>query len=252
MKTVLITGASRGIGAEIARRLSLEDYRIIINYNKSEKKAKELEKEIQEKGKDAWAIKADVRKFDEVSKMFELVKSRFKGVDILINNAGISSYKLFQDIDEESWDDIFAVNVKGVYNSIHAALPYMLDQKSGKILNMTSIWGIVGGSMECHYSATKGAINALTKALAQELSYSGITVNAIAPGAVKTPMTEEIGIENLNYLCEDIPMGRLAEPSEIAELVAFMVSDKNSYMTGQIISPNGGMIVYWQVDIWKI
>lgn len=244
MKTVLITGASRGIGREIAKRLSLEDYRIIINYNKSEKEAKSLESEIRKKGKDALAIKADIRKFDEVQEMFNIVKNRFKGVDILINNAGISSYKLFQDIDEESWDEIFDVNVKGVYNSIHAALPYMIEQKSGRILNMTSIWGIVGGSMECHYSATKGAINALTKALAQELGYSGITVNAIAPGAVNTNMTNEIGKDNLDYLCEDIPMGRLAEPSEIAELVAFMISDKNSYMTGQIISPNGGMIVY--------
>lgn len=244
MKTVLITGSSRGIGAEIARRLSMEDYRIIINYNKSEKEAKALEKEIRNRHKDALAIKADITKSDEVEKMFDEVKKRFKGVDILINNAGISSYKLFQDIDEESWDKIFDVNVKGVYNCIHAALPYMLDKKSGKILNMTSIWGIVGGSMECHYSATKGAINALTKALAQELGYSGITVNAVAPGAVDTTMTNEIGEENLCVLSEDIPMGRLATTTEIAELVSFMVSDKNSYMTGQIISPNGGMIVY--------
>lgn len=120
----------------------------------------------------------------------------------------------------------------------------MLEKHSGKILNMSSIWGIVGGSMESHYSATKGAINALTKALAQELGYSGITVNAIAPGAVDTPMTKEIGEENLCILSEEIPMGRLATTEEIAELVAFMVSEKNSYMTGQIISPNGGMIVY--------
>ena len=176
--------------------------------------------------------------------MFKEVERRFKGVDILINNAGISSYALFQDIDEETWDEIFDVNVKGVYNAIHAALPYMLKKHSGKILNMTSIWGIVGGSMESHYSATKGAINALTKALAQELGYSGISVNAVAPGAVDTPMTREIGTDNLCILSEDIPMGRLATTEEIAELVAFMVSDKNSYMTGQIISPNGGMIVY--------
>lgn len=244
MKTVLITGSSRGIGAEIARRLSDDDYRIIINYNKSEREAKNLESEIRKNHKDALAIKADITKFKEVHNMFKEVERKYKGVDILINNAGVSSYSLFQDIDEKTWDNIFDVNVKGVYNCIHAALPYMLNKHSGKILNMTSIWGIVGGAMECHYSATKGAINALTKALAQELGYSGITVNAIAPGAVDTPMTNSIGEENLCILSEDIPMGRLATTQEIAEIVAFMISEKNSYMTGQIISPNGGMIVY--------
>lgn len=245
MKTVLITGASRGIGRAIAKRLAYDGYRIIINYNKSEKEAIELEREIRDMGVDAISIKADVSKSKEVTDMFKKISDKFKGVDILINNAGISSYFLFQDIDEEIWDEIFDVNVKGVYNTIHAALPYMLEKHSGKILNMSSIWGIVGGSMESHYSATKGAINALTKSLAQELGYSGITVNAIAPGAVKTSMTGEIGKENLLTLTSEIPMGRLASAEEIADLVSFMISDKNSYMTGQIISPNGGMIVYW-------
>lgn len=245
MKTVLITGASRGIGRAIAKRLAYDGYRIIINYNKSEKEARELEREIRDMGVDAISIKADVSKSKEVTDMLKKISDKFKGVDILINNAGISSYFLFQDIDEEIWDEIFDVNVKGVYNTIHAALPYMLEKHSGKILNMSSIWGIVGGSMESHYSATKGAINALTKSLAQELGYSGITVNAIAPGAVKTSMTGEIGKENLLTLTSEIPMGRLASAEEIAELVSFMISDKNSYMTGQIISPNGGMIVYW-------
>lgn len=245
MKTVLITGASRGIGRAIAKRLAYDGYRIIINYNKSEKEAIELEREIRDMGVDAISIKADVSKSKEVTDMFKKISDKFKGVDILINNAGISSYFLFQDIDEEIWDEIFDVNVKGVYNTIHVALPYMLEKHSGKILNMSSIWGIVGGSMESHYSATKGAINALTKSLAQELGYSGITVNAIAPGAVKTSMTGEIGKENLLTLTSEIPMGRLASAEEIAELVSFMISDKNSYMTGQIISPNGGMIVYW-------
>jgi len=244
MRTVLITGSSKGIGAAIARRLSEEDLRIIINYNSSKKEALKLQDEIRKKGKDAIAIKADITKSNEVKDMFDEVKRRFKGVDILINNAGVSTYGLFQDIDEQTWDRVFDVNVKGVYNCIHEALPYMLSKHNGKILNMSSIWGIVGGSMESHYSATKGAINSLTKALAQELGYSGITVNAIAPGAVDSTMTNEIGESNLCILQDEIPMGRLATKEEIAELACFMISDKNSYMTGQIISPNGGMIIY--------
>lgn len=244
MKTVLITGSSKGIGAAIAKRLSEEDYRIIINYNSSREDALELQEEIRSKGKDCMAIKADITNSSEVHEMFSKVSERFRGVDILINNAGVSTYGLFQDIDEETWDRVFDVNVKGVYNCIHEALPYMLKKHEGKILNMSSIWGIVGGSMESHYSATKGAINALTKALAQELGYSGITVNAIAPGAVDSNMTNSIGESNLCILQDEIPMGRLATKEEIAELVSFMISEKNSYMTGQIISPNGGMIVY--------
>lgn len=244
MKTVLITGASRGIGAATALRLAKEGYRIMINYNRSKEKALRLQGEIRKMGVDCLALQADVSQLSQVDEMFQIIEERFKGVDILINNAGIDQYKLFQDISPKDWDRIFDVNVKGVYHTIHRALPYMLSKHHGKILNMSSIWGVVGGSMETHYSATKGAINALTKALAAELGYSGITVNALAPGSIQTDMMGELSSENICQLEEDIPMGRLGTTEEIAELIAFLVSDKNSYMTGQVISPNGGMVIF--------
>lgn len=244
MKTVLITGGAKGIGEAISKRLSLDGYRIIINYNNSKEKALKLQDEIRRKEVDALAIKADVSKKYEVDKMFEIIEKKFKGVDILINNAGVAQYKMFQDIKEEEWDKIFSINVKGLYNTTSRALPYMLKNHDGKILNMSSVWGIVGGAMEVHYSATKGAINAFTKALAQELIYSGITVNALAPGAVDTSMVNELSDKNLCAIKDEIPMGRLATVKEIAEVASFLISEKNSYMTGQIISPNGGMVIY--------
>lgn len=244
MKTVLITGASSGIGEAAARRLAKEGYRLILNYHRSEDSAKQLEKEIRTMGVDAVAMRCDISDYSAVQSMVKEVIDRFRFVDILINNAGIGEYKLFQDITPDDWRKIFAVNVDGVYNVTHAVLPHMLSRHEGKILNVSSIWGIVGGAMEVHYSATKGAINAFTKALAQEVGYSGITVNALAPGAVETKMVQSLGRETIQQLCEDIPMGRLATCEEIAEMIAFLVSDKNSYMNGQIISPNGGMVVY--------
>lgn len=244
MKTVLITGASRGIGKATALRLAQDGCRIIINYNRSHDAAKILEHEIRSMGVDALAMQCDISNYKDVQKMVDAILQKYHSIDILINNAGVGEYKLFQEISPEDWKKIFAVNVDGVYNTTHAVLPHMLSRHEGKILNVSSIWGIVGGAMEVHYSAAKGAVNAFTKALAQEVGYSGITVNAIAPGPVATEMVQPLGEENLNQVCQEIPMGRLATCEEIAETIAFLVSEKNSYMTGQIISPNGGMVVY--------
>ncbi|MBP2025766.1 elongation factor P 5-aminopentanone reductase [Peptoniphilus stercorisuis] len=244
MKNVLITGAGRGIGRAIAKRLAYEkEYRIFINYNKSRDLALALQNEIRDMGVDALAIQADISKREEVEQMFNEIENKFKGIDILINNAGIAKTSLFQDISYNDWQDIFNVNVNGVFNTIHCALPYMLSKHSGKILNISSIWGANGASCESSYSATKGAIDALTKSLALELAPSGIMINAIAPGAVNTDMMSTYSKEDLECVCNEIPICRIAEPEEIAESIAFLISDKNSYMTGQIIGVNGGFCV---------
>ncbi|SHH46749.1 3-oxoacyl-[acyl-carrier protein] reductase [Anaerosphaera aminiphila DSM 21120] len=243
MKTVLITGSSRGIGRAIAKKLGELNYRIIINYNNSESSAIELQNEIRSLNVDALAIKADISQLSEVESLFNTIEEKFGGVDILINNAGISKTSLFQDLSPLEFQEIFNINVFGMYNTIHCALPYMLKKHDGVILNISSIWGSNGASCEVAYSATKGAVESLTKSLAVELAPSNIRVNAIAPGVVNTDMMKCYSNEDLQLICNDIPMLRLADPREIAELAAYIVSEKNSYMTGQIIGINGGMCV---------
>lgn len=236
MKNVLITGAARGIGKAIAYKLSEEGYRVLINYNSSKETAEKMAEELKTK-----CYKADVSNYVEVSNMVQEIKKDFGDIDILINNAGISNISLFQDLSVEKWNELFAINVGGCFNTIHCVLPDMISNKSGVILNFSSIWGSHGASCEVAYSATKGAIESLTKSLALELAPSNIRVNAIAPGTVNTEMMQCYTTEDMKYICENIPMMRLAEPYEIAELVSFLISSKNSYMTGQIISPSGGM-----------
>lgn len=236
MKNVLITGGARGIGKAICYKLSSEGYRVLINYNSSFESAQEMATTLNTK-----AYKADVSNHFEVEQMFKQIKSDFGSVDILINNAGISNVSLFQDLTIDKWNELFNINVGGCFNTIHFALPDMISKKSGVILNFSSIWGSHGASCEVAYSATKGAIESLTKSLALELAPSNIRVNAIAPGTVNTEMMNCYTDEDMKYICENIPMMRIAEPDEIAELVCFLISDKNSYMTGQIISPSGGM-----------
>ncbi|RVU54697.1 elongation factor P 5-aminopentanone reductase [Anaerosphaera multitolerans] len=243
MKTVLITGASRGIGRAIAKKLAELNYRIIINYNNSEEEALALQNEIRKLNVDALAVKADISKLEEVKKLFKTVEEKFNGVDILINNAGISKISLFQDLPPSEFQEIFNINVFGIYNTIHCALPYMLKKHDGVILNISSIWGSNGASCEVAYSATKGAVDSLTKSLAVELAPSNIRVNAIAPGVVNTDMMRCYSNEDLQLICNEIPMLRLADPREIAELAAYIISEKNSYMTGQIIGLTGGMCV---------
>ncbi|HOV42272.1 MAG TPA: SDR family NAD(P)-dependent oxidoreductase, partial [Oscillospiraceae bacterium] len=188
METVLITGASRGIGRETAKLFSKNGFNVVINYNKSEKDALELLSEI----KNAAAIRADVSNRKEVFEMIEKANSIFGGIDILVNNAAVAGQMLFQDISEEEWDRIFDTNVKGAFNCTQAVLPHMLHKKSGKIINISSIWGITGASCEVHYSASKAALIGFTKALAKELGPSGITVNCVAPGIINTDMNSSI------------------------------------------------------------
>jgi 3-oxoacyl-[acyl-carrier protein] reductase len=231
MKTALITGASRGIGAETARVLSREGWFVIVNYNATEGKALELARELN-----AVAVKADVSDPRQVRDMFEKVGP----VDLLVNNAGIAHYGLFTDTSEETWRRLFAVNVDGIYNCCQCALPYMIREKRGCIINISSIWGIMGASCEVAYSAAKAAVSGFTKALAKEVGPSGVRVNCVAPGVVETNMLVGFTEEDKAELTSETPLGRLGTAGEIAELIAFLASDKARFITGQVVAMDGG------------
>ena len=240
MKTVLITGSSRGIGAAIARRLN-DEYKIIINYNKSIDKAFALMEELRETNPNVIAIKANVSDESEVENMFSIAEKNFGHVDILINNAGISHFSLIQDIDFATWQNVINTNLNSVFLNSKRAIPNMISKQYGVIINMSSIWGEIGASMETLYSASKGAINTFTKAMAKELAPSGIRVNAIAPGIVDTDMMRnDFSESELLDLKKEVDTNRFAKPEEIAGLVRYLISDEASYITGDIIHINGG------------
>ena len=240
MKTVLITGSSRGIGAAIARRLNNE-YKIIINYNNSKDKAFKLLYELRETNPNVIAIKADASNEDEVSIMFDVAEKNFGHVDILINNAGISHFSLIQDIEFDTWKNVINTNLNSVFLNSKRAIPNMISKGDGVIINMSSIWGDFGASMEALYSTSKGAINTFTKAMAKELAPSGIRVNAIAPGIVETDMMKNDFTEiELKELKNEVPTNRFAKAEEVAGLVRYLISDEASYITGDIININGG------------
>lgn len=234
MKTALVTGGSRGIGAACARILSKDGYRVIINYNSSEEQAQRLAEEIG-----GMAIKADVADMEQVCEMFSIAGN----VDALVCSAGISIQGLFTDITPEMWRRIFAVNVDGVYNCCKCAMNHMIHEKKGKIITMSSIWGITGASCESAYSATKAAVIGLTKSLAKELGPSGIQVNCIAPGVIDTDMNANLTEETFAALKEETPLGVIGKPEDIANLVSFLVSERADFITGQVISPNGGILI---------
>lgn len=240
MKTVLITGSSRGIGAAIARRLN-DEYKIIINYNKSKDNAFALMQELRETNPNVIAIKANVSDESEVENMFSIAEKNFGHVDILINNAGVSHFSLIQDIDFSTWKDVINTNLNSVFLNSKRAIPNMISKQYGVIINMSSIWGDFGASMEALYSTSKGAINTFTKAMAKELAPSGIRVNAIAPGIVETDMMKnDFSKEELKVLKNEVATNRFAKPEEIAGLVSYLISDEASYITGDIIHINGG------------
>ncbi len=240
MKTALITGSSRGIGAAIARRLA-KSYKIVINYNKSKEPALALLEELRQINPNVIAVKAELSKEAEVDYLFKTAEANFGHVDILVNNAGRSYLGLIQDMDFEKWQEIINTNLNSVFLATKRALEPMISQKSGVIINISSIWGKEGAALEAAYSASKGAVNAFTKALSKELAPSNIRVNAIAPGVVLTDMMKNNYSEReLDLIREDIGLGRFADPKEIANLVSFLISDEASYITGSIIDINGG------------
>ena len=242
MQNILITGASRGIGAACAKIFAENGFRVFINYFKSRDLAKELCVELREKGADVFTFCADVSDSAQVEKMMSEISARFGGVDVLINNAGIAQQSMFCDISEQDWDKMFNINIKGMYLCTQKALPYMINKKSGSIVNLSSMWGISGASCEVHYSAAKAAVIGFTKALAKELGPSGIRVNCVAPGAVSTEMNAALSDEDIASLCDETPLGKIATPDEIAKSIYYMaVTD--TFSTGQVLSPNGGLVM---------
>lgn len=242
-ETVIVTGASRGIGKACALAFGKSGANVIINYTRSKEKAEELCEDISKLGGRALPFCADVADRKAVDEMIAFAHSNFGSISILVNNAGIAEQIMFCDITEEKWDRMFAVDVKGVYNCIQAALPDMIHNKSGRIINISSMWGITGASCEVHYSAAKAAVIGMTKALAKELGPSGITVNAIAPGVISTEMNGNISEEIMSELKEETPIGRIGTPEDIAETAIFLASPKASFITGEVISVNGGFVI---------
>jgi 3-oxoacyl-[acyl-carrier protein] reductase len=234
VKTALVSGGSRGIGAACAIGLARDGFDVIICYNKSEREAGRIVEITRGR-----AVQADISDSDAVKELFD-----FAGrVDLLVCCAGVALNGLFSDTTDEQWKRVFDVNVGGVINCCRAAVPGMVSRKSGRIITVSSIWGMCGASCEAVYSASKAAVIGLTKSLAKELAPSGILVNCVAPGIIDTDMLSSLPNEDIAALRDDTPLGRLGRPEDVADLVRFLASEAASFITGQVISPNGGFVV---------
>ncbi len=238
MRTVLVTGGSRGIGAACVRAFAQAGWRTAFLYHASQAEAQELAAETG-----AVALRADVSRSAEVNEAVSTLLQDFRHIDALINNAGVALTRQIQDTTDEEWRHVLDVNLSGAFYAVRAALPSMLSRKSGRIVNVSSIWGLVGGSTEAAYSAAKAGLLGFTKALAKELGPSGITVNAVAPGAVRTDMLNVYDEDTLDALERETPLGRLAEPMEIARVALWLCGDDAAMLTGQVLGPNGGMVI---------
>ena len=242
-RSALVTGASRGIGRAIAAVLAREGWAVCVNYLEHRNAAEELVRELRAQGRAALSFQADVADREEVDACVRAASEELGPVELLVNNAGISHQGLFQDLDDQTWDRLLAVNLTGPRNAVQAVLPHMLSEKRGCIVNISSIWGLRGGSCETAYAVTKAGIVGLTRSLALELAPSGIRVNCVAPGCVETDMVRVLGEETRAQLKEETPLGRLGRPEEIAEAVAFPASEKAGFITGQVLTADGGFIV---------
>lgn len=242
-KTVLITGASRGIGRETAKLFASGNYNVAINYFNSEEAAEDLYSCLRNENYSVIKVQADVRSRIQVDNMINKIYGYFGNIDILVNNAGIAQQKLFSDITEDDWNKMFDVNIKGIFNCCQGVLPKMIYNKQGKIINISSIWGITGASCEVHYSASKAAVIGFTKALAKEVGPSGIQVNCVCPGIIDTDMNSNLDETTVEELKSNTPLGVLGSAKDIAEVIFFLASSKANFITGQVISPNGGFVI---------
>jgi len=238
MKVILVTGGSRGIGADIVKTLAKDGYQVILNYNNSENEAKYIQEELNKENISIDIYKANVSNHIEVTKMINFCINKYHKIDVLINNAGIAQTKMFTDITDNDWNNMIQTNLTSAFYSIKDALPSMIHNKDGLIINISSIWGQIGASCEAHYAVSKAGLDAMTKSLAKELGPSNIRVNSIAPGIIDTKMNSHLSDEDIKNLTEEIPLGKIGRPNAISKCIEWLINDE--YTTGQVISINGG------------
>ncbi|WP_461206995.1 3-oxoacyl-[acyl-carrier-protein] reductase [Clostridium sp. DL1XJH146] len=241
-KTAIITGASRGIGRAIALKLAEKEANIVVNYRSSKEEAENLCDELKKFGVEVLLVKADVSNFDEAEFLIKEAKDKFGSIDILVNNAGITKDGLFMRMKEKDFDDVINVNLKGAYNCLRHVVPIMMKQKSGRIINISSVVGVLGNAGQVNYAASKAGVIGMTKSLAKEIGSRGITVNAVAPGFIDTDMTKKLSDKVKDTIKQNIALKKLGTTDNVADTVYFLASSMGEYITGQVISVDGGMV----------
>lgn len=242
-KVAFVTGASRGIGRAIALRLAQDGAKVALNFANNSTKAEEVKAEIESLGGEAILVQGDIAKFEVVTELIKKVVDTWGRLDILINNAGITRDNLLLKMSEEDFDKVISTNLKGVFNCTKAVTKLMMKQRSGRIINMSSVVGLKGNISQANYAAAKAGIIGFTKSAARELASRGVTVNAVAPGFINTDMTAALSEKIKEVMLQEIPAGRMGTPEDVANAVAFLVSDEAAYITGQVLSVDGGMVM---------